>query len=149
MTDLNSLVITGNITRDCGADERDFGYLANGQARANISIAVNRSKKQGEEWIDEASFFDVTIFGKTAENLKPYFIKGQRVTIQGYIKQNRWTDNEGKNHSKIAIIAEHVWLSGSRKDSHDNNNQKFEAVNNETGFQEDIPYENDPADIPF
>lgn len=47
MTDLNHVVLIGRLTRDLGSDERDFGYLPNGQARANVSIAVNRSKKTG------------------------------------------------------------------------------------------------------
>ena len=75
MTDLNHVVLIGRLTRDLGSDERDFGYLPNSQARANVSIAVNRSKKQGDEWIDEVSYFEVAIFGKTAENLKPYLLK--------------------------------------------------------------------------
>ena len=68
MTDVNSVNIIGRLTRDLG--ENDFGYVGNGQARANVSIAVNRSKKQGEEWVNEVSYFDITIWGKTAENLK-------------------------------------------------------------------------------
>ena len=68
MTDLNHVVLIGRLTQDLGSDERSFGYVGNGQARANVSIAVNRSKKQDEQWIDEVSYFDITIFGKTAEN---------------------------------------------------------------------------------
>ena len=72
MTDINRVVLVGRLVRDLGNDQRDFAYTPNGQARANISIAVNRSRKQGDQWVDEANFFDVTIWGKTAENLKPY-----------------------------------------------------------------------------
>ena len=45
MTDLNHVVLIGRLTQDLGNDERSFGYLPNGQARANVSIAVNRSKR--------------------------------------------------------------------------------------------------------
>ena len=65
MTDLNHVFLIGRLTRDLGSNEKDFGYVGNGQARANVSIAVNRSRKNGEQWIDEANFFDVTIWGKT------------------------------------------------------------------------------------
>jgi hypothetical protein len=77
MTDLNHVFLIGRLTRDLGSNEKDFGYVGNGQARANVSIAVNRSRKNGEQWIDEANFFDVTIWGKTAENLKPYLQNAQ------------------------------------------------------------------------
>ena len=66
MTDLNHVVLIGRLTRDLGTDERSFGYVSNGQARANVSIAVNRSRKSGDQWIDEANYFDVTIWGKQA-----------------------------------------------------------------------------------
>lgn len=75
MTDLNHVVLIGRLTQDLGSDERSFGYVGNGQARANVSIVVNRSCKQGDKWVDEANYFNITIWGKTAENLKPYLTK--------------------------------------------------------------------------
>ena len=114
MTDLNHVVLIGRLTRDLGSDERDFGYLPNGQARANVSIAVNRSKKQGDEWIDEVSYFEVAIFGKTAENLKPYLLKGKQIAVDGHLKQDRWKDQQGNNRSKISIVAENVQLLGGK-----------------------------------
>lgn len=92
MTDLNHVVLIGRLTQDLGNDERSFGYLPNGQARANVSIAVNRNKKQGDEWINEVFYFEVAIFGKTAENLKPYLLKGKQIGVDGHLKQDRWKD---------------------------------------------------------
>ena len=51
MTDLNHVVLIGRLTQDLGSDERSFGYVGNGQARANVSIAVNRAKKNGDQWL--------------------------------------------------------------------------------------------------
>ena len=90
MTDLNHVVLIGRLTQDLGADERSFGYAANGQARANVSIAVNRSKKNGDQWVEETYFFNITIWGKTAENLKPYLTKGKQICVEGHLKQDRW-----------------------------------------------------------
>lgn len=114
MTDINNLVIVGRLTRDCGSDPngRDFTYTQGGMCIARVSIAVNRSKRQGDQWIDEASYFDVTIFGKTAENLKPYFVKGRQIVVCGHLTQERWTDQNGQNKSKISIIADNVQLAG-------------------------------------
>lgn len=80
MTDLNEVVLMGRVTRELG--ERDFGYVGNGQAKLTISIAVNRSVKHGDEWADEVSFFNVTYWGKPAENIKPYITKGSQVTVK-------------------------------------------------------------------
>lgn len=116
MTDINNVVLVGRLTRDLGTDERSFGYVQSGTARANISIAVNRSRKQGEQWVDETSFFDVTIWGKTAENLKPYLTKGRQVIISGYLKQDRW-EKDGQKYSRIGIVADTVQLCGGRDDA--------------------------------
>ena len=115
MTDLNHVVLIGRLTKDLGADERSFGYIANGQARANVSIAVNRSRKNGEQWIDEANYFDVTIWGKTAENLKPYLTKGKMIAVDGYLKQDRW-EKDGQKMSKVSIVANNVQLIGGRNE---------------------------------
>ena len=56
-SDINSVVIVGRLTRDA-----ELRYLNSGTAVASISIAVNRSKKDGDQWISEANFFDVSYF---------------------------------------------------------------------------------------
>ncbi len=115
MTDLNHVVLIGRLTKDLGTDERSFGYVSSGQARANVSIAVNRSKKTGEQWADEVNYFDVTIWGKTAENLKPYLLKGKQIAIDGYLKQDRW-EKDGQKMSKVTIVANNVQLLGGKGD---------------------------------
>lgn len=157
MTDLNHVVLIGRLTRDLGADERSFGYVGNGQARANVTIAVNRSRKNGEQWVDEVNYFDVTIWGKTAENLKPYLTKGKMIAIDGYLKQDRW-EKDGQKMSKVSIVANNVQLLGGKGGESSPNNapafQKMPSSNNyqtnnyssesygDTGsdFPEDIPF---------
>jgi len=160
MTDLNHVVLIGNLTRDLGSDERSFGYVANGQARANVSIAVNRSKRNGDngQWIDEVSYFDITIWGKTAENLKPYLTKGQKIAVDGYLKQDRW-EKDGQKFSKVQIVANSVQLLGGRSDSmnqpagggaprfqprNDSMQQMSQSYDSfgstDSGFPEDIPF---------
>ena len=113
MTDINNVTIIGRLTRDCG--QQEFQYLQSGTAVARISIAVNRSKKQGDQWVDEASFFDVVIFGKPAENLHPYLQKGKQIAIKGYLKQDRWKDKQtGENRSRVSIVADEVQLIGGQ-----------------------------------
>ena len=104
-TDLNHVVLVGRLTRDVGSDERSFGYVANGQARANLSIAVNRSRKDAASgnWVEEANFFEVTLWGKQAENLKPYLTKGKQIAVDGYLKQDRW-QKDGQNFSRVTIV---------------------------------------------
>lgn len=139
MTDVNKTVIIGRITKDL--DEKSYGYVANGSAKASIVIAVNRSRKHGEEWVEETSFFEVTIWGKQAENLKPYLNKGTQVCVEGYLKQDRW-EKDGQKHSKIIIVAENVQLCGGNKSG--NQQQKTvthsENIDESNDFTEDIPF---------
>ncbi len=115
MTDTNHVILVGRLTRDLGSDERSFGYIGNGTARANVSIAVNRSRKNGDQWVDEVNYFDVTIWGKTAENLKPYLTKGKQILVDGYLKQDRW-EKDGQKFSKITVVADNVQLLGGRSE---------------------------------
>ena len=105
MTDINSLTVIGRIVRDL--DENSYTVLESGTARANVSIAVNRSVKKDGQWIDDTSFFDITIWGKTAENLKPYLTKGKQIAVEGYLKQDRW-EKDGQKFSMINIVAENT-----------------------------------------
>lgn len=82
MTNLNQVILMGNLVRDCGANENDFGYAANGQARANITIAVNRSKKQGDEWVDETSFLILQFGVKQQKILNLILQRVQKLLLQ-------------------------------------------------------------------
>ena len=133
MRDLNTVVIIGRLSRDLNpSDSREFAYTPNGFARANISVAVNTSRKNGDQWVEEANFFNVTIFGKPAENLKPYLTKGKQVVVEGSLKQDRWQDKEtGKTRERVYILANNIQLLGS---------SGYQPMNNAPqGFQNAAP----------
>ena len=133
MTNINRVLEVGRITRDLG--EKDFGYLPTGTARANISIAVNRATKKNNEWVDEVSYFDIVIWGKTAENLQPYLKKGQLVGIDGYLKQERWQDKDTyQQRSKIVIVAEQVELLGGKAEKTEQQNNNYNPMPNNNNY---------------
>jgi single-strand DNA-binding protein len=137
MTDINSVVLVGRITKDCGSDERSFSYIGNGTAKAVVNIAVNRGVKKGDKWEDETSFFDVTIWGKTAENLKPRLTKGTQITVSGYLKQDRW-EKDGQKQSRVQVVADMVEIPNVSKKEAD---KVAEAFGGEA-FPEDNPFNN-------
>lgn len=146
MQDLNKVIEIGRITKDVGSDARSFGYIGNGTAKAVISIAVNSSKKQGDQWVDEVSYFDVVLFGKSAESLKPYLTKGTQIAVEGKLKQDRW-EKDGQKHSAIHIVADNIQLLGGKKDSENapvmrpkSQVQSQTFVNPDDGFPEDVPF---------
>jgi single-strand DNA-binding protein len=147
--DLNQVVLIGNCVRDVA-----ISYTQGGMCIGKLSLASNRSVKQNGQWVSEVSYYDVTIFGKTAENLQPYLLKGQKIAVSGILKQDRW-EKDGHKFSKIGIIANVVQLIGSNRvnspaesvsaPSPINNSAMAEnpSVDDSTGFEEF------PEDIPF
>ena len=137
MTDINSVVLVGRITKDVGSDERSFSYIGNGTAKAVVNIAVNRGVKKGDKWEDEASFFDIVIWGKLAENLKPRLTKGKQISVMGSLKQDRW-EKDGQKQSKIYVNAEQVEIPNDSKKEAE---KVAEAFGGEA-FPEDNPFGN-------
>lgn len=137
MNDINHVIEIGRLVRD-----GEFGYITTGTAKLNICIAVNESRKGQDGWKDYPNYFDVTIWGKTAENLKPYLLKGKQVAIEGHLQQQRW-EKDGQKYSKVVIIADKVELCGG----HEGNGQSAPAQN-AGGFTEGANSDF-PEDIPF
>ena len=121
MQDTNLVVLIGRLTQDCGNDERSFQYVGNGTAKAVISLAVNRSVKKNGNWADEVSFINVTIWGKTAENLKQYLKTGTQICVEGYLTEDRW-EKDGKKDSSLNVTAESIQLLGGGNKQNDSQN---------------------------
>ena len=135
MADINTATLIGRLTRD-----EEVSYTPGGMPVGNLSLAINRKVKKGQEWVDEVNYFDVVIYGKQAESLKQYLTKGKQVAFSGYLKQERWTDkNSGQTRSAVKLIATDTMLLGGRDGGQRNNSQ-------DNGY----PDENyDPNDNPF
>jgi single-strand DNA-binding protein len=106
MADINHVVLVGRLTRDA-----ELKYTANGQAVCKFSVAVNRRKKSGEQWVDEANFFDVVLWGRQGEAVNQYLLKGKQVGVDGELRQDRW-EQDGQNRSKVEIVANNLQLLG-------------------------------------
>jgi single-strand DNA-binding protein len=132
MTDLNKVIISGNVVHDIG--ERDSQKVGE-TTKLTITIATNKSVKTNGEWKNKASFFDVVLWGKLADNLRPYLVKGKGVAVVGTLDQDRW-EKDGQKKSKDYITADQIKLLGGKADDESHAQQN---TNNELGFPEDIP----------
>ncbi len=146
MTDLNTVSLVGRLTHNVEESNKSFSYLPNGTAKAVVSIAVNKSQKSKDgSYVDYVSYFDVVIFGKFAESLQKYLIKGQQIGVTGSLKQDRW-EKDGKKSSKIFIEANNIQLLGKK----DNQQQGLQpSTTNSPAQQEYDPSSDFPEDIPF
>lgn len=112
--DLNKVILIGRLTRDA-----ELKYNTKGTAIAAVSLANNRSVKKQDNWKTEVSYFDGNIYGRMAENLKPYLTKGKMILIAGHLKQDRWEKN-GQKFSRIKIEVEEVQLLGGSSSENPN-----------------------------
>jgi len=105
----NRVILMGNLTRDI-----ELRYLPSGMAVAEFSIAVNDRRKTADgNWVDEASFFDIVLFGRTAEVASEYLSKGSPTLIEGKLKQDTW-EKDGQKRSRVKVIGERMQLIGTK-----------------------------------
>jgi single-strand DNA-binding protein len=110
MASYNRVVIVGNLTRD-----PEVRYLPSGQAVCDLAVAVNERVKSGNEWVDQPTYLDVTLWERQAETAGQYLRKGNPVLIEGRLRQDNWTDkNTGEKRSKIKITGDRMVLLGGR-----------------------------------
>ena len=104
MNSLNQIILEGNVVRTPQPK-----VTPNGKTVCTVTLAVNFKYKASDGTVtEEVSYFDVTAFGKQAERCSEWCPQGREIRVIGRIKQNRWKDEEGKSHSKVLIIAEHI-----------------------------------------
>jgi single-strand DNA-binding protein len=109
MASFNRVILIGNLTRD-----PELRYLQSGMAVSDIGLAVNdRRKNANGEWIEETTFVDVTLWGRTAEVAGEYLTKGAPVFIEGRLKLDSW-ETDGQKRSKLKVICEKMQLIGSK-----------------------------------
>ena len=105
---INHVVLVGNLTRNA-----ELKYTNSGMAISTFAIAVNQRRKKEEQWVDEAHFFDIEYFGKGAEAVNQYLVKGKQVGVEGSLRQDRW-EKDGQARSKVKITASNIMLLGGR-----------------------------------
>ena len=111
----NRVILMGNITR-----EIELRYAGDrNTAVTDIGLAVNdRRKNQAGEWIEETTFADVTLWGRTAEVAAEYLAKGSPVLIEGRLKLNTW-EKDGEKRSKLKVVGERLQMLGKKGSSKD------------------------------
>jgi single-strand DNA-binding protein len=110
MASYNRVILLGNLTRD-----PEIRYLPSGMAVCDVGLAVNdRRKNANGEWIEEVTFVDVTVWGRTAEVMSEYLSKGSPVFIEGRLKLDSWEGQDGQKRSKLKVICEKMQMVGGR-----------------------------------
>jgi single-strand DNA-binding protein len=103
---MNSLTVSGQLGKDA-----ELKQLNSGDYICNFSIADSMGRDKGTIW------WNCTLFGKRAESLSSYLVKGQSVTVVGSVTEREWTDKEGNKRKSMDVRVNDVALQGGRKDA--------------------------------
>jgi len=164
MANLNKVMLIGRLTRD--VETRQF---PNGGKVAKFGFAVTSSRKKNQQtgkWEDEPCFLDVEVFnrgefGKKADTAEQYLSKGKQIFIEGHLKMDSWTSQDGQKRNKLVVVCENFEFldareggsnsGGSRQGGGGSNRAQYDVPNpDETpdttpnfapdGDKEDIPF---------
>ena len=102
-SNLNRVVLTGNLTRD-----PELRSLPSGTSVCQLRVATNTRRKENNEWVDKPNYFDVTVFGNQGESCAKYLATGRPIAIDGRLEWREWETQDGQKRQAVSITAESV-----------------------------------------
>tara|TARA_Y100000592_G_scaffold99967_1_gene177999 strand:- start:6552 stop:6953 length:402 start_codon:yes stop_codon:yes gene_type:complete len=133
MPSFNRVILAGNLTRDIELRETPGGASV-----ADAGLAVNDRRKQGDDWVDETSFVDLTLWGRTAETAAQYLSKGSPILIEGRLKQDSWENEAGEKRTKLKVVVDRLQFLSNKSDNEPK--KESEPVAASSGKDGDIPF---------
>lgn len=132
---MNNITIAGQLGKDA-----EVRFLQNGDAVANFSVADSQGKDKLTIW------WNASLFGKRAESLAPYLLKGQAVTVTGTVTEREYTDKDGNKRKAMDVRVNDVALQGGKREPEAPTRQaqrpapKPSAGSGFDGMDSDIPF---------
>jgi single-strand DNA-binding protein len=108
---INRVVLLGNLTRD-----PELRALPSGSSVCRMRVACSTRRRNAEtgDWDDKPNFFDVSVFGASAEACDTFLEKGRPVAVDGRLEWREWETTEGQRRQTVEIIADSVQFLSSR-----------------------------------
>ena len=128
---MNNITVAGQLGRDA-----EVRFMSNGDPVCSFSVADSQGKDKPTIW------WRASLFGKRAESLTPYLVKGQSVTITGTVTERAWKDKEGVDKTVMEIRVNDVALQGGKRDA-------APAQEARPAARHSTPENFDSSDIPF
>jgi len=134
MSNTNIVVLSGTIGNDLELRTTQGGYKI-----LNISLAVNKSKKENEKWVKVTDWFSITCWGGKAEYIANFAKKGSKINVQGQLETQSW-EKDGKTQYKVIINASNVEITANWKNEQSENVEP-QTTNEPNGIEDmDIPF---------
>ena len=102
---MNVITVAGNLGKDM-----EIRAMPNGDPVGNFSVADSQGKDKPSIW------WNCQLFGKRAQALQPYLVKGQQVTVAGTVTEREWTGKEGDKRKSMEIRVTEIALQGGKRE---------------------------------
>ena len=110
MSSYNKVILMGNLTRD-----PQLRYLPSGMAVCDFGLAINhRWRDKDGTQREEVCFVDCSCFAKGGEIINQYMTKGRPILVDGRLRLDSWTGQDGQKRSKHTVVVESFQFVGSR-----------------------------------
>ncbi len=101
---LNKVILVGRLGQD-----PKLSYTQSGQALAKLRLATDESyKDKSGQWVDQAEWHNVTVWGQQAEYVNNYLAKGALVLVEGRLQTRKWQDKDGQDRYSTDVVASRV-----------------------------------------
>lgn len=143
MASINKVILVGNIGKDPEIKNTNSGTVA------RFSVATTeRWKDQNGNKQERTEWHNVTFFGKLADVVAQYLHKGSPVYVEGSLRTNKWTDNNGVERYSTGINGSVLQMLGS-KDGGQNSGYQNNGYQNSQPVQKNSPPPMQSEDVPF
>jgi single-strand DNA-binding protein len=146
MGSVNKVILIGNLGKDA-----DLRYTSGGAPVASCRIATTEryNDREGNKR-EDTQWHDIVIWGKTAESIHEYLVKGKQIYVEGRLQTRKWTDKEGKDRYNTEVRADRVVLlgggGGMRSGAPARSNDRYAAAGG--GHHDDGGSDFSPVDAP-
>lgn len=112
MANLNKVMLIGNAGKDA-----ELRYMATGTPQCKFSLAVNSNRRNQttNEWETTTEWFNILIWGDTAERVSQYITKGKSLYVEGRLQTRSWDGDDGQKHYMTEVVAQTVQLLDRRE----------------------------------
>ena len=144
MGSVNKVILVGNLGKDA-----EVKVTPGGQTVANFSIATTENWTKEGEKKELTEWHRIVLWGKTADALQPYLVKGKQIYLEGRLQTRQW-EKDGQKHYTTEVKADKVVLLGGGSGGSRGGDRQVER-GGDGGYQDPL---RDPApvtddDIPF
>ncbi len=106
MGSVNKVILVGNLGRDA-----ELRYTPGGAAVATLNLATTEVFKDREgQKKEDTQWHRVILWGKTAESLQDYLVKGKQIYVEGKLQTRKWKDKDGNDKYTTEVRGDRVVL---------------------------------------